>query len=79
VTGALAEAVHCSFKKPVFVLLGIRVTNGWINNHNLVVRVNALAKGVLAVALFEFVPPFDGHADHKAHRVWSEDRGIFSS
>jgi hypothetical protein len=74
--GALAEAVQHLFEKPVFILLGVWVTNGWLDNRDLIVRENALAKSILAVALFECALPFDGHADHKVHYVWSEDGGI---
>jgi hypothetical protein len=63
VMGALAEAVQRVFEKPVFVLLCVMVANGWFNNCDLVVWENALAKGILAVTLFECVLSFDGHAD----------------
>jgi hypothetical protein len=63
VTGALVEAIQTSFEEPVFVLLGVGVAQGWFNNRDLVVWENALAKSVLAVALFECVLPFNSHAD----------------
>ncbi len=63
VMGAVAEAVQHSLEEPVFVLLGIWVANGWFNNCDLVIQVNALVECVLAVALFKGAPPFDGHAD----------------
>jgi len=59
---AASQAIECLFQQPIFAFLCVWITDGRYDDGDLVRRQYALAKGVLAIALFEGAPAFDGHA-----------------
>jgi hypothetical protein len=58
------EAVQGTFEEPILVLLGIGIANCRFGDCDFVVGEDALAEGILTVALLECTPSFDLHADH---------------
>ncbi len=64
VPGALTEDIQGTFEEPILILLGIGIANWRFDDHDFIVGEDALAEGVLIVALLECTPSFDRHADH---------------
>ncbi len=63
VAGTSAETVQRFLEEPIFILGSIWVANWRLYDSDLIVEEDALAKGVLAVALLEGAPLFDGKTD----------------
>ncbi len=76
VPGASTEAVQGTFEEPILILLGIRIADWRFDDRDFIVGEDALAEGILTVALLKCTPSFDRHADHLLHCVRTEDWSI---
>jgi hypothetical protein len=55
----------------------IRVTRGWMHNHDFLRREDFLAKHILAITLTKRAMLLNGHTDQEMERVTPEDRHKF--
>ena len=75
--GATAQSVKSALEKPVFILRSIGIPYWGFDDGEFVWQENALAKGVLAAALFECASLFNCQANQEAKGIGMENRCIF--
>ncbi len=62
-----------ALEEPVFIFGGFGISDGWLDNCNLVWREDALTECVLTISLFESAMVFRCHTEDKVHGVGTKN------
>jgi hypothetical protein len=62
-----AKPVQRALVEPVFIFCGFGISDGWLDNCNLIRREDALTECNLAISLFESAMVFKRHTEDKVH------------
>jgi hypothetical protein len=66
---AAAKPIQSALEKPIFIVGGFWISNGWLDNCNFIWREDALTKCIFRIPLLEVVTVIKCHTEDKVHGI----------